>query len=96
MRIDAADRAKVVLRRVSVELIELEILRSFDDADAAQRYGGDDRAFAPANGAIAMSGIDNAIRQIQFQLHRAAMACSPMPGLYGDPANFLEHYLFLQ
>jgi len=64
MRVDTAVGAKVVLGYESVELIELEVLGSFDDADAAQRYGGYDSAFAPANGAVTTSRIDDAIREI--------------------------------
>lgn len=74
--------------RERVELIQLEILGTFHDTDAAQRYGGDDSAFAPANGAVATPRIDDAIGQVQLQFDGTAVASRPMPGLYGNSANF--------
>jgi hypothetical protein len=51
---------------MSIELVKLEVLRTLDDTDAAQGHRRHNRAFAPANGAIAAAGIDDAIRQIQL------------------------------
>ena len=36
MRVDAAVEAEVVLCRVGIELVELQMLRTLEDADAAQ------------------------------------------------------------
>lgn len=91
MRIDAAVRAKIMLRRMRIELIELQMLRTFDYAYSTQRHRRDHGALAPANGAIASPGIDDAIRKIELQLHPPAMArCAVLgPNLY--PTYFLEH-----
>jgi hypothetical protein len=62
--VDATIAAEVVLGGVSIELIELKVLSAFDDADAAQGNGSNDCTLAPANGAIATSRVDDAIREI--------------------------------
>lgn len=89
--VDAAVRAEIVLGGMRIELVELQVLGALEDADAAQRDRGDNGPFAPANGAIAAAWVDDAVWQIEFQLHQAAMTRSPMLGLYLDTTNFLQH-----
>lgn len=62
MGIDAAVGAEVVLGGVGIELIKLQVFFALDDADAIQGHGCDNRALAPAYGAIATSGADDAVR----------------------------------
>jgi hypothetical protein len=59
--VDATVGAEVVPGCVCVELVELEMLRSPDDSDAAQWDRSNDRAFATADGTIAAPWIDNPI-----------------------------------
>lgn len=49
-----------------VELIELQVLESFQDTDAAQRNGSYDSAFTPTDGAVAAAWIDDAVREVQL------------------------------
>lgn len=90
MRVDTAIRAKIMFRRKSVELVQLKMLGPLDDAQANQRYGCNDSAFAPANGAVATPRVGDAVGEIQLQLHQAAMARGPMFWPYADPAYFFE------
>ena len=62
--VDAAIAAEVLLSGVSIELIELQVLRALNNADAAQQYRGNDRTLAPANGTITAPGVDDAIREV--------------------------------
>lgn len=64
---------------------------ALDDADSVQRNRGNDSTLAAADGAIAASGIDDAVWKIQLQYHIAAMARSPMLWLNNNAVNFLEH-----
>ena len=74
MGIDAAVGAEVVLRHLRVELVDLERLLALDDIDPRQSDRSDDRAFPTADGAIATTGVDDAIGQFKFKDDRATMA----------------------
>src|SRR3546814_1347008 len=56
-----------------------------------QRHRSKNRALATADGTIAAPRIDDPVREVKLQLHRAAMTRGPVRGLYGDSTNFLEH-----
>ena len=61
MRVDAADAAEVVPRRVRVELVELQMLFALDNAQPCQRHGGHHGALAPADGAVAATRFLDAV-----------------------------------
>jgi hypothetical protein len=58
--------------------------------EPGERHGSHDGAPSPAIRTIATPWADHAIRQIQQQFHRAAMAGSPMPGVYDRITHCLE------
>src|SRR5690606_31578158 len=91
MGMDAAVAAEVMLRRAGVELVEPEMFGPLDDAQPRQRDRRDHGALAAADGAVAASGIHDAVLQVQFQFDGATVARGAMPGLDCDAANFLEH-----
>ena len=76
--VDAAVATEVMLCGVGVELVETQCLLALDDFDSGKRDGGDDCAFAPANGAVAPARIDHTIGEIKFKHHGAAMATEAM------------------
>src|SRR3546814_16632549 len=77
--------------RVGIELVELEATGSIDDAEPVQRHRSNNRALATADGTIAAPRIDDPVREVKLQLHRAAMTRGPVRGLYGHSTHFLEH-----
>ena len=89
--VDAADGAEIVLGGAGVELVEPEIRGAFDDADSIKWHGSDDRSLASADGAIASPRLDDAVREIQLQFDRSAMACRPVLRMDFYAADFLEH-----
>ena len=74
VRVDAAARAEEVPGDLGVELIHAQSVRALDDAQPRQRHRCDDAAAPPAQRAVAAARIDDAIRQVEFQHHRAAVA----------------------
>lgn len=68
MRVNTAVRAKVMLGRERVELIELKLFCTFNDANATQRDGRDNSALASANGTVTAPRVDDAVgkRQLEF------------------------------
>ena len=91
MSVDATVATEIVLCDARIELIELQVLCALEDTDAAQSHGSDNRAFAPADGAVAAAWADDAVWQVELQLHRATVTGSAMFGLNLDAANFPEH-----
>src|SRR3546814_4713163 len=89
--LDAAVCPEIVPGRVVIELVEREATGSIDDAEPVQRHRSNNRALATADGTIAAPRIDDPVREVKLQLHRAAMTRGPVRGLYGDSTNFLEH-----
>src|SRR3546814_2009674 len=96
--LDAAVCPEIVPGRVGIELVELEATGSIDDAEPVQRHRSNNRALATADGTIAAPRIDDPVREVKLQLHRAAMTRGPVRGLYGDSTNFRseEHTSELQ
>ena len=91
MRVDAAVHAEPVLRDAGVEPVHAQRVRALCDMQPRPRHRGDDAAASPAQRAVAASRIDDAIRQIQFQYHGAAMARRAMPGQDGGGADLFDH-----
>jgi hypothetical protein len=91
MRVDATDRAKIVLGGVRVELIRPEDICALDDSNTRQPNGRNDGTFASADRAVASSRVDDSIRKIEHKLHRATMTRGLVFGEYFDAANCLDH-----
>jgi hypothetical protein len=79
-----------VLGRARVELVDLEMLRAFDHMQPAERNRCHDSASASTVRTIAPPRIDHAIRKLQLQHHRTAMAGGSMRRLYNGLANLPE------
>jgi len=93
--VDAAHATEVVLRHMGVELVQPKMLLALNDEDGIQRDRCHHRALAPTDRAVASPGVHDAVRQIQFQHHRAAMAGQPMLGLDGDIADLMNAHVNL-
>lgn len=93
--VDPARAAKVVLCHMGVELIQPKLLLTLDDADGIHRDRGHYRTFAPADRAVAAPGVDDAVRQVQFEHHRAAVARQPMAELDGHIADLVNAHVSL-
>ena len=78
-----------------VELVEPQVLFTLHDANGVQRDGRHHRPLPPANGTVTTPGVDDSVRQIQLQHHRAAVAAQPMLGL-DDRIEARGHRLLLQ
>ena len=89
--VDAAIAAEVMLCGMRIELVKLQMLRAFKDADAAQWDRSNNRALAPADGAVTTARVDDAVWKIQLQLHRATVTRGKVLGLYLDSVNLLKH-----
>src|SRR3546814_21055605 len=89
--LDAAVCPEIVPGRVGIELVELEATGSIDDAEPVQRHRSNNRALATADGTIAAPRIDDPVREVKPQLHRAALTRGPVRGLYGYPNTFPAH-----
>lgn len=90
MRVDAADGTEVMSGRVRIERVDPELPGTFDNVEPGERHGSHDGAPSPAIRTIATPRADHALRQIQQQFHRAAMAGSSMPCAYERIAHCLE------
>ena len=91
MSVDATVATEIVLCGARIELIELQVLCALEDTDTAQSHGSDNRAFAPADGAVTAAWVDDAVWQVELQLHRATVTGSAMFGMNLDATNFLEY-----
>ena len=91
MRVYATVRAKVVSRGHGVELIELQCVFSGHNPKVGERDRGNDSAFPSANGAVASTRIDDAIRQMQLQDNSAALAAGTVSSANRRWADFLDH-----
>ena len=74
MRINSANRAKIVLRRNRVELIHGELGGTFCDGQPIKCDRCDDSATHGAHGAIAAARALNSIGKTEFELNLPAMA----------------------
>lgn len=93
--VDPARAAEVVLGHMGVELIQPKVLLTLNDTDGIQRDRGHHRAFASADRAIAAPGVDDAVWQVQFEHHRAAVARQPMARLDGHIADLVNAHINL-
>jgi hypothetical protein len=91
MRVDATVRTEIVLCNPRIELIELKVLSTFEDADTLQWHIGHNRSFAPTNRTITPFRVNKAIWQIKFEFHHAAVARSPVLELNLNFAHLLYH-----
>ena len=89
--VDPAVGAEVVLGCVGIELVELEVLSTLDDAQSAQGHRGNNCSLATADGAIAASWINDPVREVKLQYHCAAMASGSMLGLDGNATDLFKH-----
>jgi hypothetical protein len=90
MRVDAAPGTEVVLGGHGVELIHKEQFLALEDTKTFQWDSTHDCAFPAAHGTSAAAGIDDAIWEIEFEDHAAAMTTGPVLWLNGrvtDLAN---------
>ena len=67
------------------------MLSTAKNVKTAQWYIGHDSTFAPTNRAVTPFQVNKTIRQIEFELHHAAVACSPVPRLNVNSAHLLDH-----
>jgi hypothetical protein len=67
------------------------MLSAMENAKTVQWYIGHNSAFAPANRAVTPFRVNKPLRQIEFELHHAAVACSPVPRLNVNSAHLLDH-----
>src|SRR5690606_33084821 len=80
VRVDATMTAEVMLGRTGIELVELEMLRAFQDAKPGKRHRSDNGAFAATDGAVTTPGVDDSVRQIDLKFHGTAVTRSSMLG----------------
>ena len=73
VRVDAAFATEVMLGSMGVELVELEMLRAFHDANPAQGNRRHHCTLAATDGTVAAPGINDALWQVKLKFHRAAM-----------------------
>jgi len=78
MRIDAAIAAKKVLRCFGIKLIELKVLLALDNFYTGQRNRGSYSAAATAQGTIATSNINQAVRQGKLQFNATTVTSGLM------------------
>jgi len=81
MRVDAAHRAEIVLRRSCVELVKRELVRSLQDSQAVNGNRGGYRTSHAAKRTIATTDFLESLWEIQFELHCAAMAGGGVNGV---------------
>ena len=93
--IDAAHAAEVVLGDEGVELVKTQVFFTLHDANGVQRNGRNNRPLAPADGAVTTPGVDDSVKQIQLQHHRAAVAAQPMLGLDDGVTDSMDAHLNL-
>lgn len=93
--VNAAVRAKIMLRGMRVELVELQVLSTFHDTDSIQRNRCNHSALAPADGAITAARVDDAIWEVKLQLNRATVAAQAMPGKNRDVADILDGHSWI-
>lgn len=91
MCVDAAVRTEVVPGHLRVELVELQCFLALDDGDARERNRGDDCTLSATDGAVAPTGVDDAIRQVEFKDDGTAVAGKPMFRQYRDTTDRLDH-----
>jgi nicotinic acid phosphoribosyltransferase len=87
---NAADRTKIVLGCVRVELVNLELLGAFDDMKPAERHGSHNGTSTTAIRTVAATRIDHPIREIQEQFHSTTVTGSSMLSMYGRTTNCFE------
>lgn len=63
VRVDATDRAEIVLRRPGIELIKTQIFLARNNFKPIERHGGNDGAPSPAHGTSAMARFKQSVRQ---------------------------------
>ena len=91
MGINPAITAEVMFRGAGIELVKLQLTLALDDMDSLLRHGRDYCAAAAAHRAIAAAGVDDTIRQIKLQNHRAAVASGAVSGQDWSRTDFLDH-----
>ena len=78
MGVDAAVGAEEVFGDVRVELVGFQCVLALDDRDARKHDRRDDCTLSPADGTVAPTRVDDAVRQIELEHDRAAMAGRPL------------------
>ncbi|KAG1253512.1 hypothetical protein G6F65_017435 [Rhizopus arrhizus] len=79
--VDAAHTAEVMLGHMGVELVQPQVVLPAHHLQSRTGHAGGDGATAPAHRAVAAAWVDDAVRQIQQQFDRAAVAGCAVPGL---------------
>jgi hypothetical protein len=87
-----ATRAEEVLRRAGIEAVHAQQLRALEYAQSLDRDRTHDCSFAATQGAGASARIHDAVRQVEFQYHAAAVAARAMRRLY-DRAAYLANWI---
>lgn len=92
MRINAADRAEIMPRGKSIELIKAQGIFAFDDFDSGR---GTDAAitapFATTERAVMMAWVYNTVRQVQLKHYSATVTRSTMLRLNNRISNLFDH-----
>jgi hypothetical protein len=90
MRVNAANLAKVMLRRSRIPLVEGEHVRSLYHFQPLDRNGSHNCSFATAQGTIASPQIFEAIFQFDLELHGPAVTFSVSDSEHVAPAFLLS------
>ncbi|KAG1253118.1 hypothetical protein G6F68_011480 [Rhizopus microsporus] len=72
--VDAAHTAEVMIGHMGVELVQPQVVLPAHHLQSRTGHAGGDGATAPAHRAVAAAWVDDAVRQIQQQFDRAAVA----------------------
>jgi len=96
MGVDAADAAEPVLGHMGVELVQPQLLAAAHHLQAILCNGGGNGTAPSTHRTIAAARLDNAVRQVQPQLHRTAMAGSGVVLVYRNSGNRCDSHGVLQ
>ena len=92
MCVDPADCAEEMSRNVRIEPILAQILMACDDSQTGQWNRRNNCPFPLTNGAIAIPGLLDSIRQFQFKDHAAAVAGSAVRICNFDSIDHVNHW----
>ena len=92
MCVDPADCAEEMSRNLRIEPILSQILMACDDCQTGQWNRRNNCPFPLTNGAIAMSGLLDSVRQFQFKDHAAAVAGSAVRICNFDSIDLVNHW----
>ncbi len=75
MGVDATGATEEMFRRLSVELVKCEVVRTCNYFQIVQCYRGNNRSSPSAHRAVASSRIIDAVWQCQFKFNLTAVTC---------------------